>query len=332
MGIQYLFKNLISEKKIIENKHRVSDYVIFIDFSCIFYNFLYACNSESEFFNNINNYIKDMINNDNKLKIFIDKGSIQIKNKERNIRKIQDNKCIKKIDDKINNIDKIISNNEINNEIKKKELACLNYKLKTYDNKYRKQLLNTIISSLSKCKIYVKEYVDAEFYMCKKIIYYTKKHNNKKILIISNDQDVFLFLLNNYTIDNYINIKYYNKVYKLIIDNVSKNISILTLFFNKSDYFGIKHYLYDTNKINPIMLHFEPEYTCEYIIRICKELLKDKINLRKKIIRDNNNDELVILYIKQIIMYIKIDYNIFNENIVSDIKINNILYMIKNCI
>ena len=93
-----------------------------------------------------------------------------------------------------------------------------------------------------KSKIYEKNGVDAEFYMCKKVVKYTKKYNNKNILIISNDQDIFLFLLNNYTTNNFVNIKYYNKIYKLIIDNVSKNISILTLFFNKSDYFGIKNY------------------------------------------------------------------------------------------
>lgn len=325
MGIQNLFKNLISEKKLIEVTVDIKDFVIFIDFSCIFYTFLHACDNQVEFSRNINNYVCRLIKN-NKVKLFIDKGTVSIKEKERLMRETNDYKCVEKIKTKINNLNDTIITNELNNEIKKNTLNTLNYKLNTYNNEYKKTLINNIISSFEQCKIYEKNRVDAEFYMCKKIIKYIKKNNEKKILIISNDQDVFLFLLNNYTNNDHIIIKYCNKLYKLVIDNISINMSILTLFFNKSDYFGIKNYLYDTNKINISMLQSDPEYTCEYIIKICKDLLSNK---NKKSL-EKIEKKYVMLYIKQLIMYIKIDYNIFNQKIISDIKINNILYILEN--
>lgn len=330
MGIQYLFKNLISEKKLINiTTDNIENYTIFIDFSCIFYTFLYTCDSETIFIRNVINYIKYMLKNNNKLKIFIDKGIILIKEKERKIRKIQDCKCIEKIKDEINIVNNIVTDNEIAIHSKNQRLNILNFKLNKYNSKYRKKLLNIILSLLENSNIYEKKGVDAEFYMCKKIIKYTKKNSNDKILVISNDQDIFLFLLNNYTNNNYINIKYYNKLYKLIIDNVSKNISILTLFFNKSDYFGIKNYLYATNKIDKSLLEYNPEYTQDYIIKICKELLKNKINNNKKEKKEIKK-EYIISYINQIIMYTKINYNIFNENIISGIEIDNIVYVLKD--
>jgi hypothetical protein len=325
MGVQNLFKNLYAYNKIIKNDILLTNNTIFLDFSSIAHAMLHVSENENDCVYRMTKYFDKLKENNNIIYVFLDSGTINIKKKEREYREQNNLKKIKFFQNKLQNI-KINKYNPC--ACVDKEIELLNFKINILNNDYVKSIFSKIIDNINnKCIIFKKKNIDAEFYLCSEYINFINKDFNKETCIISNDQDTILLLLNNIQLDT-INIKYKNNIYKLIIDNISKNISILSILFNKSDYFKIKNYMYDEKKINIEMLDMCPEYDYLYIIKICKILLKDKKINKKSIPCIPDCD--IIKYINQVNKYIKIDYTIYEENIIYDINIQHILRFIFN--
>lgn len=95
------------------------------------------------------------------------------------------------------------------------------------------------------------EILDAETYIIK-----TLKKKQKKQIIVSNDQDVILFGLLHFKKHLYINTKLSNNINDLTIienNNLTKNIAILTAFFNTTDYFpGITQFCVTPERLEKI--------------------------------------------------------------------------------
>jgi len=126
------------------------------------------------------------------------------------------------------------------------------------------------------CFIKSKPYVDAEYYM---IQYAKEYYNNYKIwpVFCSKDQDLSFLILHNSPKRK--NILIYNNVcYNLYKNNISQNIALLAIIFNKSDYFngvgGVRCTINKIKKIlntNPNILSADVEYTKDYFIQLYKK-------------------------------------------------------------
>ncbi|AAC97659.1 ORF MSV115 putative vaccinia G5R homolog, similar to GB:J03399 [Melanoplus sanguinipes entomopoxvirus] len=324
MGINNLNSNLKHCERLINVEYDINNIknrYIYMDFNCIFYTHAHVVTSDIELVNSIKKFIVLFIRNNNKVYVFYDSGKINKKMQEKEKRIENSVKYYSKIKTKLinNNIidedyniipkyEKVCDHETGKIELVKTELTkeesksiysakfnlLSNFKITNFKN---------ILSELEKLDITIltKKNVDAEFYMCS---YAKKMHNDNWPIFITKDQDLISLIIQNTPVQ-ITNIMIGNEYYNLISDNLSKNICILTLLFNKSDYMnGIYGFLFDKKKLNTDLINllnasYEP-FTIKSIIKLIIDVLKitsykklNKIMENKKINTDIDIDKII---------------------------------------
>ncbi|QHR82593.1 Flap endonuclease FEN-1 [Brazilian porcupinepox virus 1] len=281
---------------------------IFVDTMSFFISIAHCVNNIDELNDTFFSYI-DQWNKYGNITLFVDRGTITIKEslreKRRNVSKNMSKKKILDIEKINNEISSLDINDLFYNEIKT-ELELKIFKLNFYvfisnSNKI-KELLDKILLSLpllyNNIKIVYCDGYDAEFIMCrdaKEIVNVTGKWP----LIISTDQDTLLFS----SCDSVKKIiKTMNQLYLFIPCSKSRYLSKLVALVNGCDYFsGLNGFCISDKSLTNIQLF--DDFTLDNIIQSL--IIKNYIRKTDKIIDVNS----IINFINR---YSDLDYNIYD--------------------
>jgi hypothetical protein len=232
-------------------------------------------------------------------------------------------------DDKFNNPDNTFTKEidiieEYSNE--KKNIYSIRFNL---DRDKKIELKKRIIKSLNKQNINIltQNDIDAELYM---IIESKKIFNdtNKWPICYSKDQDILaLTVINNP--NKKFKILYNNILYRIKNNNISVNTTILSLIFNKSDYFGgIYKYPFTTKKaitISRLDNIYLEDYSIESLKLLCKFAITNTMDNNKIKKKENVNIEYIDKYLIDISYYITCNLEFYNSEYNKSIHIDDFI-------
>lgn len=294
---------------------------IFLDFSKLFYKYISMSLTIKQYNNYILEYFKKYQDSNVYIDVYVDKGFISQKIRERNIRLLQKEKTnlnelaliylnitkelknstkeedkeykeetLKtKFDDLVKylniDIDNIIEKSKSTEFKYLKKYVILSKLFKIRSMETKSQIINENIQEISNrfnnIKIINCYNIDAEYQLAYDVCEYYKINNIdntncSKIMIDSDDQDVILLLLMNTFINFRINnTLFYNNI-------LSRNISLITYIFNKSDYLhGIQNVLMDLENIKDKdsfinLFNIEYETIVHLLEAYCQKYKKNK--------------------------------------------------------
>lgn len=353
MGINNLNINLKHCNRLIKCKYDIKEIknkLVFIDFNSLFYTHAHVVSSTEELINVIQNFINAFLNNNNTIYLFYDSGVINKKTSEKEKRSDNSTKYFSRI--KAGLIDKKIIDKDYNVLTRYTTVEDENGKPVTVEAKltkdeskaiystkfnllsgFKTEKFKIILNVLSNMNITIltKHDIDAEFYMC--II---AKEKNEWPLFISKDQDLVSLIINNSPCEK-TDLILGTEYYTLISDTLSKNINILTLIFNKSDYIcGIHGFLFDEKKLTDEVINLLSNTSYEpFTIKSITNMMRDVFNILhlKKInkIKSSKNldfnsiDIRILHYIYDIILFENADVKFYKQPIRDSIKFEELL-------
>lgn len=329
MGIKN-HKKLLKHYELLEIKsiydESFKDSIVLVDYMTIVSKYLYSCDDNNSIMNNIKKFFN--LFKASKMYIFIDEGKIIKKEPERHRREESIKKYINKLSEGIEELTEKAKSNKDDVEIvfKMEDMRLKRNKFvnfKTNKKTILNMTLDYTLSDPNKKIIYTKN-EDAEFYLCRKIDMIKKKHDyDSYIYIITSDQDVLMFCIENY--DDQVAIINDQEILKFKNNNITKNISRLNLVFNKSDYF---------NGIRSLIVRENLPCIKDYIDIDLDNSFKDIVllvgiyvfNTYPKIDMEKYNKEFkhkIIRYISDIIKYSSLDKEFYKSENNDDIYITS---------
>lgn len=344
----YIYQNLVTYF----GDQLLNNILIHVDFSLLVYKIVFTSKSYKEFYNRIKSFILDLKKN-NAICLYIDpkqnlrkihthvyrlkykkaeiqKNKLIIKQKgiidTNNILFLNDNDLPNIQYDKyestvIHNFDYLNLENvyqESDREI------CFKLFIRSYPFKYHiRYILQSLLKEniLSQGEILYSNYLDAELEIIHNIKTHFAKHKN---VIFTIDQDFILFStlhLNNKFIflSNFsLNIYELKLLYNCFI---SKNISMLTCFFNKSDYFpGIKFFMFDSKKTDFIIeneIIFNKNFKIKELVKLFiinyVIIFKNKKKINSEM--TNLSYQYIDKYFDNFELYFNLEYEFYQKSV-----------------